>query len=122
MDESQVTETDLQAHVDGRLSEARRADVEAYLGARPEETSRLAAYRTQRDALRDLFADVLTEPPPARLVHAAEGRRGAFRLRAVRWGVAAGFSLFGLAVGATAGWYLHAWNSPVARGASGIAR
>lgn len=122
MDEAPVTETDLQAYVDGRLPDARRADVDAYLAARPDETFRLAAYRTQRDALRDLYADVLAEPPPARLVHAAEGTRGAMLLRLARWGMAAGWTVIGLAVGGTAGWQLHAWNSAVARGAPGIAR
>ena len=122
MDESPVTETDLQAYVDGQLPAARRADVEAYLALRPEEASRLAAYRAQRDALRDLYADVLVEPLPARLVHAAEGTRGVIPMRLARWGMAASWALLGLAVGATAGWQLHAWNSPAARGAPGIAR
>jgi anti-sigma factor RsiW len=122
MDEIPVTEAELQAYVDGRLPEARRADVEAYLAARPEEASRIAAYGSQREALRDLYAEVLDEPLPERLVRAAEGARSAARTRMLRWGMAAGCAMVALAVGGMAGWQLHAWNSPTARGTTGIAR
>lgn len=123
MDEVPVTEAELQAYVDGRLPEARRVDVEAYLGARSEEALRVAAYREHRKALRDLHAGVLEEPLPERLVQAAEGTRGGLRARAMRWGVAASWAVIGLAVGSIAGWQLHGWNAPTARGsAAGIAR
>jgi anti-sigma factor RsiW len=112
----------LQAYVDGQLPEARRADVEAYLGARPEEASRVADYRDQRKALRDLHAEVLDEPVPERLVRAAEGARSATRARVLRWGIAASWAAIGLAVGGIAGWQLHEWNSPAARSTAGIAR
>lgn len=122
MDDLPVTEAELQAHVDGQLPEARRADIEAYLAARPEEASRLGAYGGQREGLRDLYAGVLDEPVPERLVRAAEGARGAAPARMLRWGVAAGWAVLGLGVGGIAGWQLHGWNAPVVRSVPGIAR
>ena len=62
-----LTESDLQAWVDGRLPEARRAEVENYLAARPDEAARIAAYRRQNEGLRSLFDPVVDEPVPARL-------------------------------------------------------
>jgi anti-sigma factor RsiW len=63
-----VTEADLHAYVDGVLPAARAAEVEAYLGERPDEAARLAAYRDQMAALRREFDPVLDEPPPPRFV------------------------------------------------------
>ena len=117
-----VPEAELQAYVDGQLPEARRAEVEAYLAARPEVAARLAAHGGQREALRELYAGVLDEPLPERLVRAAEGARSVARTRLWRWGVAAGWAMVGLAVGGMGGWQLHAWNSPTVRGIAGIAR
>lgn len=117
-----VSEAELQAYVDGQLPEARRADVEAYLAARPEEAARLAAYSGQREAVRELYAGVLDEAPPERLVRAAEGARSVARIRALRWGLAAGWALFGFGAGGFAGWQLHGWNSPAVRSPAGIAR
>jgi len=59
-----VTEADLHAWVDGLLPEARRAEIEVYLQARPEEAERLAAYRAQNEALRGLFGPVADERLP----------------------------------------------------------
>ena len=66
-----VTEADLQAYVDGRLSSARHAEVEIYLAAHTADAERMAAYRQQNTALRKLFDPVLDEPIPDRLLDAA---------------------------------------------------
>jgi anti-sigma factor RsiW len=58
------TEAELQAWVDGCLAPARRAEVDFYLAARPEEADRLKAYRRQNQELRALFNPVLEEPLP----------------------------------------------------------
>ena len=50
-----VAEDDLQAYVDGQLDGRRRAAIEAYLAARPDEAARLAAYRAQNIGLHALF-------------------------------------------------------------------
>lgn len=62
-----LTEADLHAYVDGQLAPARRAEVEAYLAARPDEAARLQAYSSQNDALHGLFDAVLDEPPSTAL-------------------------------------------------------
>ena len=112
-----VTEGDLLAYADGRLAEARRAEVEAWLAVRPEEGERMAAYRRQNDELHAQFDPVLDEPVP-------EGLRRALR-RTARWrpyAMAAGFTLLGIAVGVVAGWQLHASRVPAAAPAVGIAK
>ena len=103
-----VTEADLLAYVDGKVPEARRAEVQVWLAARPDEAERIAAYSGQNEELRALFNPVLDEPVPGRLRHVLT--------RASRWrayALAAGFMLLGLAVGTLAGWQLHAQRSPV---------
>ena len=59
-----VSELDLHAYVDGRLSEERRAEVEAYLTASAQESERVRAYQEQNKILRALFDSVLDEPIP----------------------------------------------------------
>ncbi|GBD43194.1 hypothetical protein HRbin40_00662 [bacterium HR40] len=49
-----VGENELQAYVDGRLSERRRRRVEAHLAQHPEDAARLADYGRQLDLLRGL--------------------------------------------------------------------
>ncbi len=98
MSAAPVTEADLQAFVDGRLPDARLADIEAYLAARPEEEARLAAYRSHNDALRGLHAMVLAEPVPEFLLYAARPREG--RLRRIASACAL------VALGVLAGWQL----------------
>lgn len=93
-----VTEADLQAFVDGRLPEARQADIEAYLATRPEEAARLAAYRAHTEGLRGLHATMLGEPVPEFLLYAARPREG--RLRRVASACAL------VALGVVAGWQL----------------
>jgi anti-sigma factor RsiW len=67
-----ITEDDLHAYFDGQLSTERRAEVEAYLAAHPEEKSRMDAYKAQNDALRQLFNPVVDEAVPASLLALAE--------------------------------------------------
>lgn len=66
-----LTESDLHAYVDGELSEARRAEVEAALAADPAAAERVRAYQRQKRALQELFAPVLDEPVPPALRDAA---------------------------------------------------
>jgi len=97
-----ILEDDLQAYVDGRLPEARRTAVEAYLAQHPDLRERVAAEMRQRASLRGQLEGKFAEPVPPRLWVAniqAARRAGAMRrLRAV----AAGALIF--AVGAGAGW------------------
>lgn len=94
-----VTEADLHAYVDSLLPESRRAEIEAYLAARPEEAERLQAYRNQKDALCKLFNPVLLEPIPSRLN--AVPRRRSWMVQQFAAGLAIAF------FGGGAGWMLH---------------
>lgn len=93
-----VTEADLHAYVDGKLSAARRAEVDAYLAQRPEEEARLCAYVAQNAALRALFNPVLEEPIPVGL---RVPRKGPSQWRRLVAGAAIAL------VSGSAGWLLH---------------
>lgn len=67
-----ITEADLHAYVDAELPDDRRAEVEDFLAAQPEEASRVFAYQAQKEALRQLFNPVLEESLPAELLELAE--------------------------------------------------
>jgi anti-sigma factor RsiW len=98
-----ITEADLQAYADGRLADARRAEIEAWLASRPEEAERVEAYRRIHEELRAVYDPVLQEPVPERL-HAAATHP---RRRLGRYGVAAGWLVAGLIAGGIGGWQLH---------------
>jgi len=106
--EAPVTEQELQAYADGRLDEARRAAVEAWLAANPDEAERVADYRRLGGALRGAYDPVLEEPVPERLAHALRARP-----QWKRYAVAAALVALGIAIGGIAGWQLHA-SRPVA--------
>jgi len=100
-----VHEEELHALLDGRLDAGERADIERRLAQDPQASATLQAWQRQRDALRSLHGDVLTEPVPASLL-AAAGQVQHTRQQLQQWwrwgGVAAGVALaFGL------GWFTH---------------
>lgn len=72
MNKSMITEADLQAYVDGYLSEGRHEAVEIYLQTRPDEMVRLQAYRAQNDLLRRHFGGVMDDSVPEALRTTAE--------------------------------------------------
>lgn len=114
MNESSISEADLQAWVDGRLPEPRRAGVEAYLAVRPQEAVRLEAYRVLNERLRALYAPVLDEPVPPRLrIHPSRRRR--------RFALAAALVALGAAAGFIAGWELHELRSGAEARQAGVA-
>ncbi len=101
-----VSESDLQAFVDERLPPQRRAEVQAYLAAHPQEAARLQAYREQGAALHALFDPVLGEAVPTAMLYAP--RRPPWQ----RWlthGVAAALYVL---IGIAGGWWLHGVQSP----------
>jgi anti-sigma factor RsiW len=100
--EPYVTEADLQAYADGQLPEARRAVVEAWLAARPEEAERVAAYRRLGQEVRAAYAAMLSEPVPDSLARAATR---APQLR--RYAAVAAWLTLGALVGGVAGWNLR---------------
>lgn len=116
-----ISEDDLHALIDGQLSAARRAEVEAWLDRHPEAAVRVDAWRRQDDDLRAAFLGVEDEPTPARLNirNLTSGRR-TWR---GDWRGAAAAAVLLLAVGGAAGWALHGWNRPApSRGIEALAQ
>lgn len=70
-----IGEDDIQAYVDGRLSPARAAVVDAWLAANPEDAQRVAALRQDHEMLKAAYAPMAEEPVPSRLL-AEFGRHG----------------------------------------------
>jgi anti-sigma factor RsiW len=95
---SAVSEADLQAYVDGRLSAERRAAVEAWLEAHPDDASRVAAYRVLGEQCRAMYAPVLAEPVPAELLSARKRERSAGRRLATVAALAATLAVAALGV------------------------
>ena len=102
MSEAAISESDLQAYADGKLSEERRVAVEAWLAGHADEAERVADYRRLSAALRGAYDPVLEEPVPERLAQAA--RR---RLQWKRYAAVAAWVALGIAIGTVAGWQLH---------------
>jgi anti-sigma factor RsiW len=102
MSDAPITEYDLQAYADRRLEPGRRAAVEAWLAARPEEAERMADYRRLADALRSAYDPVLDEPVPERLHLALRPGR-----RLKRYAELAAWLVLGIAIGVVAGWQLR---------------
>ena len=105
-----ITEADLQAYVDERLDAARRAEVEAWLAARPDEAERIADYHRIGAELRGLYEPVLFEPVPGALAYVLSPRRR----RWARVAAIAAWMSLGAAIGGLAGWELHGERSVVA--------
>lgn len=103
-----VTEDELHAYVDGELPAERRADVEAWLAAQPEDGERVQSWRAMAEMLHARYDSVAQEPVPARL----ELERLERRPRHWLYGAAAAV-LVAFVAGGTAGWLAHgAANAP----------
>lgn len=116
------TDDELHAWVDGQLAAERHGAVEQAIATDPAVAAKIAAWHTQRDALRRLHGELLGEPVPAALMSALERQqpRQAQRGAWLRWGGMAA----GLLVAFAAGWLGNAqWSqSPGQRGAAQLAR
>lgn len=100
-----VTDSELNAFLDGELTPARRAEVELWLAGHPEAVMRLEHFLAQRDALHRLLDPVLDEPLPEALRQAAQApvRRAGWWRRQLWQQIAAG--LLVACVGAAGGWF-----------------
>jgi anti-sigma factor RsiW len=100
-----VTEDELHAYVDNELPAERRGDVEAWLGAHPDDAARVQSWREMADTLHARYDGVINEPVPQRL----ELERLVRQPRRWIYGAVAA-TLVAFVAGGTAGW--------VARGAT----
>jgi len=69
-----ISETELNAYVDGETFPERQALIKAWLAGDPAEAARVRAWRAQNQALRAAFVRILAEPMPAGLADLAKGR------------------------------------------------
>jgi anti-sigma factor RsiW len=106
--DTQITETELHAYADGRLSEDDRAAVEEHLAAHPELAAEVAHWQRQNEALSALFAPA-SEPLPARLDPHLIARTGATSVRLPQLAAAA---MLALVLGGVLGWGLREAVSP----------
>jgi anti-sigma factor RsiW len=60
-----VSELDLHAYVDGRLSDEQRSYVDGFFSANPQERERIRHYQEQNEMFHVMFDSVLAEPVPA---------------------------------------------------------
>lgn len=97
-----VTEDELHAYVDGELPPERRADVEAWLAAHPEDAERVRSWRAMAELLHARYDAVAHEPVPQRL----EIERLVRRPRQWIYGAAAA-ALVAFVAGGAAGWVAH---------------
>lgn len=114
-----ISEDDLHAFVDGVLDAGQHEAVQRYLDANPDAAARIAAYRTQGDALRDALRPFVQQPLPAGLTLRAmiEGRRARLTRRR-QFAAAAAI----LCIGGLTGWFGHQALSAPPHGVRALAR
>ena len=95
-----ILEPELHAYVDGELPAERRAAVEAWLAANPQDAARVAAWRAQADLIIARDAGVAQDPIPRRLDVERLARRERLWPRLAAAAVVVAFVLGGLA-----GWF-----------------
>ncbi len=66
-----ISETELNAYVDGETFPERQALIAAWLAGDPAEATRIRAWRRQNQALKAAFVRILSEPLPADLAELA---------------------------------------------------
>jgi anti-sigma factor RsiW len=103
-----LPEETLHAYVDDRLAPGERAEVERFLAEHSSAAERVAAYRRQRQLLRETFQEILHEPVPARLSAQAAKSRAMPSWRRVA------AALAWMVVGAALGWGVRDQQHPAA--------
>lgn len=77
MSHSRVTEADLHAYVDGRMSARRCLDIETYLATRPAETLQVCRYQAQRRTIQLSAGGAVEDTVPPYLIQSAIKHTGA---------------------------------------------
>jgi anti-sigma factor RsiW len=118
-----ISDSDLQAYVDGALSTVRHAEVADYLDAHPTEAARIGDYIAQ-SAVRAAYASVIDEAVPAELNIAtmiATASQWAERNGCTSDAIRGGGHCPAVDRGVT-GWQLNTWNHPRDAGLPALAR
>ncbi|MBO6783315.1 MAG: anti-sigma factor [Alphaproteobacteria bacterium] len=102
MTEDRISDSELNALVDGELDPARQAEIEDWLADNSDAARRVARYRAQNAGLHALYDDILHEELPPDILGAFETRRSGVPAWAA---MAAAIALF--VVGAAGGWTLR---------------
>ena len=97
---ARISETDLHAYVDGHLTAERRAAVEAWLAARPEQAAAVQNWQRQNEALTALFPTLDGESDPGRAQPASHRPR----LAGAELDAVAAAAVLLVGIGAAAGW------------------
>lgn len=101
-----LKDDDLHAYLDGQLDDAGVLAIEAAIAQDAEIANKIASFRAQRVAIKQLYDPVLDEPVPDHLRKVVrDARRGARRQTMMR--IAA--SVVFLVVGAAGGWFANAY-------------
>jgi len=106
MSVDRVSDSELNALVDGELDAARQAEIEDWLADNPEDARRVARYRAQNAGLHALYDDILHEDIPPETLAAFGARRSGIPPWAA---IAAAVVLF--IVGAAGGWGLRGMDT-----------
>ena len=69
-----ISETELNAYVDGETFPERQAVIEAWLAGDPAQAARVRGWRRQNQALRAAYVLILSEPLPAGLADVTGAR------------------------------------------------
>lgn len=111
------SEADLHGYLDNALSPERRAEVEAWLAAHPDDAARIADWREINAGLKGMYGAVADEPVPARLRALAVGPE-----RSRLGGLAFAASIvLALAIGLAGGWALRGGSLlPVTSAVAGL--
>lgn len=105
-----VTHEEVHAYVDGQLSKSEIQKVEAWLAEHPEEAAAVHAYRLQNSKLHQEFDPFLDEKTPEKFVNIVSRRRKHSKVDSSPW-LSLAASILMIAIGAVAGWFLHAWQT-----------
>ncbi|MDB5541063.1 MAG: hypothetical protein JWQ89_2790 [Devosia sp.] len=98
-----ISETDLHAYVDRKLTPELRGEVEAWLASRPDKAAEIANWQRQNEALSALFNGAAGETVPSRLDPHLIARSPAAR-RNFGWPQLAAAAVVTLALGGALGW------------------
>jgi anti-sigma factor RsiW len=110
MSEDRISDSELNALVDGELDPARQSEIETWLADNPESARRVARYRSQNAGLHALYDDILHEELPLKIASALETRRSGVPPWAA---MAAAIALF--VVGAAGGWMVRGETNEATR-------